>query len=167
MTRNDTGMALLDCLKEITSLLESAYKVSLKEQDALVKNDAEQLILSCRAQEEILRRICEADQRASAVTEKLAQEAGIDLSECDAGTVADAAEFPYNELIKQETVRISKVAERVHEANEINSQLLKNGLEIIACCLKTLSTDVGAGIYSRGAGVQAAQPRILSLDRQA
>lgn len=167
MTRSDTGLTLLDCLKEISDLLEGVHKVSLREQEALVKNDAEQLTLSCRAQEEMLRRICEADQRASAVTDRLAQETGLDLSKANANSVAEAAGFPYNELIKQETERISKSAEKVRETNEINARLLKNGLDIIACCLRTLATDMGPGIYSRDAGLTESRPHILSLNRQA
>jgi len=167
MTTSDTGLSLLDCLKEVSSLLEGAYKVSLKEQDALVKNDAEQLTLSCRAQEEILRRICEVDQRATAVTHQLAEETGLDLAEANADAVAEAAGFPYTNLIKHETKLISETAERVQEANQINAQLLRNGLDIIACCLRTLATDMGPGVYSRNAGLYENRPQILSLNRQA
>ncbi len=35
------GSALLECLKEVAALLEHAHAVALKQQDALVKNDAE------------------------------------------------------------------------------------------------------------------------------
>ncbi len=167
MTTGDTGLNLLDCLKEVSSLLDGAYKVSLKEQDALVKNDAEQLTLSCRAQEEILRRICEVDQRASAVTAQLAEETGMDLSGANADAVAEAAGFPYTNLIRNETKLIAQSAEKVREANEINTQLLRNGLDIIACCLRTLATDMGPGVYSRNAGLNESRPYILSLNRQA
>lgn len=167
MTRNDTGHNLLDCLKEISALLDSAYKVSLQEQESLVNNDAEQLTLSCRSQEEILRRITEADQRASAVTERLANETGLDLAGANASAVAEAAGFPYTELIKQETSRISAAAEKVRGINEINAQLLRNGLDIIASCLRVLAVDNGPGTYSRNAGIIESRPYILSLNRQA
>jgi len=167
MTRSDTGLGLLECLREISALLESAYKISLKEQDALVKNDAEQLTLACRAQEEILRRISEVDQRASAVTQRLADETGLELVGVNAEAVAEAAGFPYTSLIKQETSNISSMAEKVRNENEINAQLLRNGLDIIACCLRTLATDIGPGIYSKDAGLRETQPYILSLNRQA
>lgn len=167
MIRSDTGSGLLECLREITALLESAYKIGLKEQDALVKNNAEELTLSCKAQEEILRRICEVDQRATSVTSRLAEETGIDLEGADSEQVAEAAGFPYSTLIRQETKQISKVAEKVKDVNELNAQLLRNGLDIIACCLRTLATDTGPGLYASNAGMRESQPYILSLNRQA
>lgn len=167
MSYQDTGQSLLDCLKEISALLEGAYKISLKEQESLVNNDAEKLTISCKAQEEILRRIYEADQRASAISERLAQETGLDLQGANVGAVAEAAGFPYRDLIQQETIRISKTAAQVHEVNQVNAQLLQNGLDIIACCLRTLAMDTGPGTYSKDAGLTEGKPYILSLNRQA
>ena len=167
ITCESLGSSLVDCLKGVSSLLESAHAVGLKEQDALVKNDAEAITITCRAQEEVLRRIMDADQRAAAITSKLAESVGISLDSADVNTIAEAAGFPYSELIKAETQNISNIAEKVHEVNEINSRLLQNGLEIITCCLRTLAADNGSGAYSRTSGVVTTQPVVLSLDIKA
>jgi hypothetical protein len=101
------------------------------------------------------------------VTAQLAEETGMDLSGANADAVAEAAGFPYTNLIRNETKLIAQSAEKVREANEINAQLLRNGLDIIACCLRTLATDMGPGVYSRNAGLNESRPYILSLNRQA
>jgi hypothetical protein len=167
MTRNDAGQALFDCLTEISALLDSARRIAANETDALVRNDAEALTLSCKAQEEILRRICEADRRASAVTEQLAEMADVDFDNADSDAIARAAGYPYSELIINETKRISLLAEAVQEANIVNRQLLQNGLEIIACCIRSLATEPAVSLYSRSAGMQESRPYILSVDRKA
>ncbi|MCL5105763.1 MAG: flagellar protein FlgN [Armatimonadetes bacterium] len=166
-SREDLGKALLECLKEVASLLEHANAVALKQQEALVKNDAEGIVLASKAQEEVLRRIGESDQRAAAVAVKLAEAAGLDAASTDSHAVAQAAGFPYTSLIEHELNKISGIAGRVERENEINATLLKNGLDIIACCLRTLASDTGPTAYSKDASLAEPHAYILSLDRKA
>ncbi|MHB9035447.1 MAG: flagellar export chaperone FlgN [Armatimonadota bacterium] len=156
--------ALVGCLKDVSSLLAHSHSIALKQRDALVANDAEGIVVTSGAQDEILRRISEADQRAAAVAAELAQSAGLDPESADANALADAAGFPYSQLIRSEMERISTLAETVHKANEINKHLLNNGLEIIACCLRTVAHDPGPSSYSKDAHVASSQAHVLSLD---
>lgn len=165
-TRDELANALLDCLSEVSSLLDHAYEVAMGEQQALVKSDAEALTLSCKAQDEILRRIAEADQRAAAVATQIAQSAGLDPDTADAGTVAAATERHYEQLIRQMMNRVSIAAARVKQANEINARLLANGLDIITSCLRTIAVDNKPPAYDRDANLPEQQAYVLSLDRK-
>src|SRR5690242_16529602 len=109
-SRNDLGNALLECLKEVSSLLNCAHSAALKQQKALVDNDAENITLSCAAQEEVLRRVSEADQRAAAIATQLAELDGLDSDTADTDAIAQAAGFPYSDLIRQEMGRIPHIS---------------------------------------------------------
>ena len=141
--RENAGRSLLECLREVSSLLDHARSVALKQQEALVKNDAEMIVLTARAQEEVLRRIGDSDQRAAALGVELAESAGLDPETADTDALADAAGHPYSELIRLEMARIMELAEQVHSENQVCATLLNNGLDIIACCLRTLASDPG------------------------
>jgi flagellar biosynthesis/type III secretory pathway chaperone len=158
------GEALIGCLKDVSSLLAHAHSIALKQRDSLVANDAEGIVVTCGAQDEILRRIGEADQRAAAVATELAQAAGLDPESINSNALAEAAGFPCSQLIRGEMDRITSLAETVQKANEINAHLLNNGLEIIACCLRTVAHDPGPSSYSKDAHIASSQAHVLSLD---
>ncbi len=166
-TREELGPVLLDCLKDVAALLERAHAAAVEQQAALVKSDAAALVRVCRAQEELLRRIAECDQRAADAATDLAAAAGLDPDAIDMRSIAGAAGPECSGRIAYQLTTISDLAEKVREANEINSKLLSNGLEIVACCLRTLATDQGQGAYSSGAEIREGTPCILSLDRKA
>jgi hypothetical protein len=166
-SREDLGKALVECLREVSTLLEHAHGVALKQQKALTDNDAEAIVLTSRAQEEVLRRIGEADQRAAAVAIELADAAGIDVETADTQAIAQAAGFPYTMMVERELNKISETAKRVERENEVNGVLLKNGLDIIVTCLRTVANDPGPASYSRDASMAEPRANILSLDRKA
>ena len=163
-SRKELGNALVECLVDVTSLLEHAHKVALEEQDALVANDAEAIASSCAAQEEVLQRIGQADQRAASVAEQLVDLAGLDPENADDTTIAQAAGPAYAGLISLELVRVSQTSERVRDANEINAKLLENGLDIIATCLRTVANETQPITYSEDAGYSQRLGSVLSLD---
>ena len=74
-TRDEQINSLLGCLHEIKDLMEYSYATAMNQQRSLVDNDAEGIVVATKAQEEVLRRIGEADQRAAAVSRQLAIEA--------------------------------------------------------------------------------------------
>lgn len=166
-SREELGRSLLECLKDVSLLLRHAQTVAVEEQKALVENDAEAIVRCCRAQDEIIRRTAESDRRAAELAERLAAFAGLDADTADAAALAEAAGYPYDHLIRSEMDTISHLSRKVHEANEINHKLLENGLDIIACCLRTLACDSGTGSYSKDAALSEAQPCVISLDRRA
>ena len=166
-TKEQLANSLMECLREVSALLEHAHSVALKQQSGLVNNDAEIITQTCKMQEEILRHISDSDQRAANIAEDLIKLTGIDPESANTETIADAVGFPYSDIIKQQTASITKLAAKVQEANEINAVLLKNGLEIIACCLKTLATDSSPIAYNNSALISGVQPQILSLDLRA
>ena len=166
-SREELGNALVECLMDVTSLLEHAHKVALEEQDALVTSDAEAIALSCVAQESVLRRINEADQRAASVAEQLAQLAGVDPENIDDHAIARAAGFPYTDMISNELTRISQAAEKVHDANQTNVQLLRNGLDIVTTCLRTVASESQPITYSEDGGPSKRPGWVLSLDSRA
>lgn len=167
MSREELGRALTECLKDVAAMLEHAHRVALKQQEALVSNDAEGIALTARAQEEVLRRIGESDERAAAVASELAEAAGLNVDSTDSHAIAEAAGFPYTSLIEQEMNKIAGLAARVEHENEVNSTLLKNGLDIIACCLRTVASEPGPAPYSKDASLAEPRAQILSLDRRA
>ena len=147
----ELGDALVDCLQEVSGLLRHAHNVAIEQQAALVNNDAEAITLTCRAQEEVLRRIIETDQRAAAVADVLSDSCGLNIEEADGDALAKALGFPYSEIIPREMDTVSALAKSVKDANEINSQLLKNGMEIITGCIRTLVADNQPKTYSKSA----------------
>lgn len=166
-SRDELGNALVECLADVTSLLQHAHKVALEEQDALVRDDAEAIALSCVAQEEVLRRIDEADQRAASVAEQLVELSGLDPENADDTAIAQAAGSAYADLISDELVRVSQAAERVRDANEVNAKLLENGLDIIVTCLRTVASETQPITYSEDAGYSQRAGSVLSLDSKA
>lgn len=166
-TRENAARSLLECLKEVSSLLGDARSVAVKQQEALISNDAEVIVMTARAQEEVLRRIGESDQRASALGAELAQAAGLDPETTDTETLVAAAGQPYQGLIDLEMKRIIDLAEQVQSENHVCSRLLSNGLEIIATCLRTLASDPGPNSYGRNATLPEARSVVLSLDLRA
>jgi hypothetical protein len=166
-SRTELGKALLECLQDIAALLEQGRSAAIEEQRALVANDAEALVRTCKAQEEVLRRIAERDQVAADAASRLSELAGINSDTADTESVVSSAGPLYAELIADEMDRIGTLARALQEEHEINRQLLENGLEIVACCLRTLASDPGPSSYSKDAGVAETQPFVLSLDRRA
>lgn len=168
MTRRiDISKSLIDCLQEVSSLLEHAKDIATKQQNALVKNDAEMIVLTTRAQEGVLRRVNEADQRAAAIGIQLLEAVELDTENADSETIANAAGHPYSDLIKLEMKRISELSADVKMENEICAALLKNGLDIIVCCLRTLANDPGPNAYGPSASMSEQKAVVLSLDRRA
>jgi len=166
-SRQQLGEVLLGCLDEVAALLRHAHSVAVEEQNALVANDAEALVRTCKAQEEVLYRISEADQRAADAATQLAELAGMDPENAEAAAIAEAAGAPYNDLIGEQMALIPVLADKVRQANEINHRLLENGLDIVACCLRTLANDPGPNAYSQKAELSGPQAYVLSLDRRA
>lgn len=167
MNREETGSALVECLNEVASLLEYSHTIAIREQNALVQNDAEEITICTKTQDEVLRRIVESDQRAAALNTKLAEITGIDLEQADTDTIAEAAGYPYTAIIKQTLEKISGAAEKIKRQNIINRQLLKNGLEIIACSLRMVACDNTPNAYSKNAHMtEPGQALVLSLDRR-
>ncbi len=164
--REDLAKMLLECLREVESLLEHAHDVAVEEQRALVESNAEALTLTCHAQEEVLRRIGEADQRAAAVAVDLCAMSGVDPETAGPNGVAQAAGQPYGQLIQDELSNISEAAIRVQQANAVNRQLLSNGLDIITNCLRTLAAEPRPISYSRSAAITNSESYVLSLNRK-
>lgn len=165
-SREELGKALVECLEDVSVLLEHAYAVAKKQQEALVSSDAEAIALTTKAQEEVLRRISEADQRAAAVATQLAELAGLDPETAEPEAVTEAAGFPHSSLARRELARIPQLAERVRRANDVNHTLLENGLEVIACCLRTVASDPGASAYASDATLAGPPVSVLSLDQK-
>lgn len=166
-TQSQLGEDLLSALSEISALLEKGRQIALDEQEALVANDAELLVKACKAQEDILRRIGEADQRAAESAGRLAESAGLDPNTADAASVAEASGLMYADQIRREIAHISKLAAILREEHETNRLLLQNGLDIVACCLRTLACDQGPNSYSNDAALNGCEPMVLSLDIRA
>jgi hypothetical protein len=166
-TREELGNALLDSLQDVSALLDHAHIVALEEQDALVENDAQEIASSCAAQEEIMRRVGEADMRAAALAENLAEMSGLDPNTTDNETIANSAGPIIGKQISTQLIVISKAAQRVQNANEINSHLLRNGLDIITTCLRTVAPDNSPTIYSNDANMRARAGTTLGLDSKA
>lgn len=166
-TREELGAALHGCLSEVHSLLDGALKAAMEQRDALLNNDVEALVRTCRVQEEMLRRIAECDQRAADAATELAGFAGLDTDSIDTTSIGRAAGEQHEALIQSDLQGISETAERLREANEINKHLLSNGLDIVANCLRLLAKDNGPSSYSSGAEITETKPCILSLDTKA
>jgi len=164
VTREELGAALLECLRDVSSLLEHAQSAAARQQEALVRGDAEEIALTCLSQEEILRRIAQADERAAAIATEIINEAGLNVETTDAAAIAQAAGRPYAASIDRELARISELAQRVRNTNEINSRLIANGLDVITSCLRIVAREPEPVVYSAGASLAGADNMALSLD---
>lgn len=162
--RKDLSEALIDCLKDVESSLEHALTVAFQQQDALTRSDAEAITLASVSQEDILRKVVQADERAAAVAGKIAEENGLDAATTDTQAIAQAAGSPYETLIARELARVSELAQKVRDANEINSRLLRNGLEVITSCLRIVVREPEPVVYARNASFGGAGNGVLALD---
>jgi len=174
-TRDEQINSLLGCLHEIKDLMEYSYATAMNQQRSLVDNDAEGIVVATKAQEEVLRRIGEADQRAAAVSRQLAIEANsmlrdncpeaYDADRVDASSIAQIAGSPHAQMITAATKEISTLAAMVADANETNRVLLQNGLDIVTECLRAVATTP-ATVYSDAGLVPESRADVLSLDRK-
>jgi septation ring formation regulator EzrA len=160
---------LAQCLREISDLLEKAKAQAQLEQRALVANDPETLVATCRAQEEILQRIVELDKLAGDIASALSDEGNlvdVVMGEEKMSALSGVPE-PYASLINTEIARIRDLAQQLQEQHDINRTLIQNGLEIVACCLRTIASDTGANYYSPdGYATEVPFPVVLSVDRK-
>lgn len=167
LKRSDIADMLLVSLRDTSLLLRRAHAAAVEQQSALVKNDVEGLVRTCRLQEELLKRIAECDRKAADAATELAVSAGLDPDAIDVQAIGQAVAPDTAEELRTELATISEVAAQLQEANEINHKLLSNGLEIIASCLRTIACDTGPNPYSKDAGLTEGEPCILSLDTKA
>jgi flagellar biosynthesis/type III secretory pathway chaperone len=156
--------ALLECLRDVSSLLEHGASVAMRQRDALTQSDAEAIAVACASQEEVLRRLAQADERAAAIAARLAEAGGLDAATADTESIIQAAGDPYASLMARELTHISELARRVRDANEVNSMLLRNGLEIITSCLRIVASEPEPTVYSKGASFAGSGTGVLSLD---
>ena len=156
--------ALLECLRDISSLLDHAHSTAARQQEALVNSDTEAVAITSASQEDVLRRIAQADERAAAVAAGIAEQAGLDIETADAKAIAEAAGGPYAVLIERELARIPELARRVRDANELNSKLIANGLDVITSCLRIVACEPEPTVYSAGASYTGSENWALSLD---
>jgi len=163
-TRDELGNVLFDCVREVRALLDHAHKVAIEEQNALLANDAEAIASTCVAQEEVMLKIAQADENAAAAAERLAEMDGKDAASMSNVEITRAAGPDYGPLVAEELYSISQAAQRLREVNETNSQLLSNGLEIIATCLQTVASDAQPLTYSDDASMASRGGIVLSLD---
>lgn len=162
----DLADTLLECLSDVAALLDKARAITLKQREALVDNDAEAITATTRAHEEILRRVGEADYRAASAASEIAAQAGLG-TDADTDAIAGSLGFPYADLIRREMDRISVLSSKLREEHEINHKLLRNGLDIIACCLRSIACEQKPNSYSSSAGMRECQASVLSLDLKA
>ncbi len=158
--------SLVDSLSEVADLLSRAKGVAEKQQQALVDNDAGVITASYKAQEEILRRIAESDSRAAASAERLAKGAGFDPDQVTRDQLGQIMGEPYASEMHECAGIIARLAAEVKEVHEMNKNLLRNGLEIVTCCMQALATGPATSGYAKDASVQKGQPYIISLDRK-
>ncbi|MDH7602771.1 MAG: flagellar export chaperone FlgN [Armatimonadota bacterium] len=168
VAKTDLAKNLLQCLRDISSLLDKANVQARMEQDALVANDPAALVATCRAQDDILQRIIELDRLAGDITAALLGEgdSGKDPSGEHSAQVWQYLPESYSALVEEEINRINRLAKQLQEQHEINRILIQNGLEIVACCLRTLASDPGPSAYSPAGSVSESTPIVLSLDRK-
>lgn len=166
-TQDRIGALLLECLTDVATLLDRARTVAIDQRNALVASDPEGIVRTCKAEEDLLRRIAECDRRAADVATELANWAGLDPDEVNVSSIVEAAGPELGPSIRRELIRIANLAKEVRELSEVNHKLLSNGLEVIACCLRTLGTEPGQSAYSKDGELVESGPCILSLDRKA
>lgn len=165
MSREDLSKALVESLNEVASLLDYAHSVSVREQNGLVKNNAEEITICSKIQDEILRRITESDQRAAAISTQIADAAGIDSANADINSISNAAGHPYTASITGIIDQIASSARMLKRQNIINKKLIENGLEIVAYSFRAMATDNSPRPYSKDANVKEPdKPMIISLD---
>lgn len=162
--RTELADALVECLAEVTSSLETALAVSLQQRDALVDNDTDAVATASVSQQDILRKIAQADERAAAVATMIAEETGLDAAKADTSEIAKATGPVHEARISREINRTSDLARKLRDANETNAHLLRNGLEVIASCLKIIVRRPEPVVYSRSASLGASGGGILALD---
>lgn len=160
---DELASALLECLRDVSSLLEHALTVAYQQQNALTRSDAEEITLACISQEDILRRIAQADERAASVAAKIAEAAGLGAA-ASTEAIAEAAGAPYTSHINRELDRVSALARSVRDAHDINSHLLRNGLEIITSCLRIVVREPEPVVYSKTASFAGSGSGVLTLD---
>ena len=162
--RDELAAALLECLRDVRALLEHSYSIALQQQDALTQSDAEAIALACVSQDDILRRINQADERAAAISEKIIEETGLKIEAADAKAMIEVVGARYGTLIARELNLIPEIARQVREANEVNSVLLSNGLDIITSCLRIVAREPEPTVYSKDANFMGSGHTALSLD---
>ncbi len=101
-SQQELGKALVECLKMMSSLLRQAHSLAVRQQRAIVINDAEEITITCRAQEEVMRRIGEADKRTTDIADDLARSAGLDPETADNRSLLEAAGHPYANVARHE-----------------------------------------------------------------
>lgn len=156
--------ALLDCLRDVSALLEHGNSVALRQRDALTQSDAEAIAITCASQEEVLRRLAQADERAAAVAARIAEANGLDPATTDTESITQAAGEPYASQMSRELAHISQLAGTVRDANQVNSMLLRNGLEVITSCLRIVASEPEPTVYSKCASFAGVGTGVLSLD---
>jgi len=166
-TQDRIGALLLECLTDVAMLLDRARTVAIDQRNALVASDPEGIVKTCKAEEDLLRRIAECDRRAADAATELAECAGLASDEVNVSSIVEAAGPELGPSIRAELIRIADLAKKVRELSEINHKLLSNGLEVITCCLRTLGSEPGQSAYSKDGGLVECEPCILSLDRKA
>lgn len=158
------GKTLYECLADVRSLLERAHEIAVEEQHALIKNDIETVTSTSTSQDEILRRIIQADQRAASVAEQIAQTAGLKTESVNMDTIADVIGEPYKNPIIAGFTDIRDASKKLKDVNTINSRLLKNGMDIITSLMRTITRDNTPNTYRKDAGMTDHSCMVLSLD---
>lgn len=162
--RAESAKALLECLRDVSSLLDQAQDAAVRQQEALVQGDADVIATTCVAQDDIMRRVAQTDERAASVAAKIAEQAGLDSATAGAEAIAKATGDPYTTMIEREMGRISELSRTVQETNEVNSRLLRNGLEVISSCLRIIVREPEPVVYSQKASLAGPGSGVLSLD---
>jgi len=165
ITRTELASALFECLAEVENLIERAHAVALKQQSALVDNDAEEIAVTSRVHDEIIRRIVLADQRAASVGDQLLAAAGLDPEEAGPESVVAAAGPALAGAISAALSRIAGLSTELRAVTETNHRLLSNGMEIIACCLRAVAGEPAPNAYySSDAGLSNPGAQAISLN---
>ncbi len=162
--RTELADALVECLEEVASSLETALTVAFQQRDALVSNDTEAVTQASTAQQDILRRVAQADERAAAVAGMIAEESGLNAAKASTDDIAKAAGPVYQKRISRELGRVSDMAQKLRDANETNTHLLRNGLDVVTSCLKIIVRQPEPVVYSKSASFGASGGGVLALD---
>ncbi len=95
--RDELSGALLECLRDVSSLARTRPRDrGLDSRTRCHASDAEEIAATCLSQEEVLRKIAQADERAAAVAAGIAEQNGLDVETADAAAIAQAAGAPYD-----------------------------------------------------------------------
>lgn len=163
-TREELGSALLECLRDVSSLLERAQTAAARQQEALIRGDVEEIARTCLTQEDVLRKITQADERAAAIAAEIIEVAGLHIDSTDEAAIAQAAGSLYATPIERELALICELAQRIRNTNEINSTLIANGLDVVTSCLRIVAREPEPVVYSAAASLTEADRTALSLD---